>query len=187
MSWSQVFRSASFETAPTHDTSTDSSSRWLQRYLRDHYVASHAGLSLFTRSAQSQRDPRVRADLRELTAQVAEDQAVLRGILDDLGVARSPWQERLARAAEHVGRLKPNGTLIRRSPLSDLLELEALAAAVHAKRLGWVCLREVAVHEPRLNPYQLELLAHRAQNQYDQLEALRLACATTVLVPPARP
>ena len=50
--------------------------------------------------------------------------------------SRPKVAEVLVGVAETVGRLKPNGTLVRRSPLSDLMELEALSAAVEAKRLG---------------------------------------------------
>ena len=50
--------------------------------------------------------------------------------------------ERLAlRAGERVGRLKPNGHLVRRAPLSDLVEVEAGLDAVHAKACGWQALR----------------------------------------------
>jgi hypothetical protein len=155
----------------------------MDRYLREHYSASRGGLALFQRSAGSQSDPLVRRALEDLTAEVAEDRAALLAILTDLGVRRSPSKEGLAAMGERVGRLKTNGTLLRRSRLSDLLELEALAAALHAKKLGWLCLRQLCHADERLNPYQLDELVGRAESQQERVEALRLATATEVLSP----
>jgi hypothetical protein len=158
-------------------------SRWLSRYLQDHYGASRLELELFWRSASSQRDSAVRAELTSLAAEAAEDRAALLGIMDGLAVPRGAVQERLAVVAERLGRLKPNGTVLRRSPLSDLVELEALADAVSAKRLRWACLRELTAREPRLNPYQLDKLIRRADDQLARLERQRLNLAPRVLLP----
>lgn len=153
----------------------------LGRYLREHYSAAAAGIELFQRSARSQTDPQVRRELAALAAEVAEDRAALLSIMVDLGVERSPAKERLTMLAERLGRLKTNGTVLRRSRLSDLLELEAMAAALHAKRLGWMCLRHLCDAEPRLNPYHLDLLVTRAAAQHDRVEEMRLQTAAEVL------
>ena len=155
----------------------------LDRYLREHYSASRAGLDLFERSARTQSDPQVRHVLQDVTAHVAEDRAALLAILVDLGVERSPAKERLMALGERLGRLKTNGTVLRRSRLSDLLELEALVAALQAKELGWRCLRQLCEVDPRLNPYHLDRLVSRAESQQEQVESLRLRTATEVLAP----
>lgn len=157
-------------------------SRWMARYVQDHYAASRGGLALVQRASQSHSDPVVRRELAELAVEVAEDRAVLRTMMDDLGVPTRDFQERLVLVAERVGRLKPNGTALRRSPLSDLVELEGMTAAVRAKRLGWTALREVAETVPTLNPYQLDELIHRARKQESTLEGLRLETARRVFV-----
>ena len=157
----------------------------LDRYLREHYSAAAGGLDLFERTARSQTDPSVRRALQDLTAEVAEDRAALLAILTDLGVQRSPTKERLVALGERVGRLKTNGTALRRSRLSDLLELEALEAALHAKKLGWLCLRRLCDVDQRLNPYQLDLLVRRAESQQERVESLRLETAVQVLAPDA--
>ncbi len=102
-------------------------------------------------------------------------------ILTELGVRPAPAKERLVALGERFGRLKTNGTLLRRSRLSDLVELEALGAAVHAKKLGWLCLRELSEVDRRLNPQHLDLLVRRAQDQQERIESLRLETARDVL------
>ena len=156
----------------------------LTRYLQEHYAASAGGLSLFERCAASQTEPHVRSALADLTAEVAEDRAALLAILTTLGVQPSPAKARLVALGERVGRLKTNGTLLRRSRLSDLLELEALGSALQVTKLGWLCLRELSEADRRLNPYQLDLLVRRAQTQQERVESLRLQTARDVLATP---
>ena len=153
----------------------------LARYLREHYAVSRAELDLVRRSATTQTEPQVRRALTALAAQVAEDRAAMLAVLVDLDIDPSPVRERLAGVAERLGRLKPNGTVLRRSRLSDLLELEALATAAHARQLIWRGLRHRADADHRLNPYQLDLLVRRAEDQEAQIENLRLECAEQVL------
>ena len=158
-----------------------SSSRMLAIYLRHHAAASRGGLDLFERSARSQLDAEVRRELRVLTSEVAQDRDRLLDVLRRLGVSRPKVAEVLVGVAETVGRLKPNGTLVRRSPLSDLMELEALSAAVEAKRLGWVTLRIASDHDHRLDGAELDRLIDRARDQRDRLEGHRRGAIARVL------
>jgi hypothetical protein len=155
----------------------------LARYLRNHYSASRGGLDLFRRSAQGQSDAQVRRVLAELADQVAEDRAALLAIMVGLGIERSAWQERLVALGERAGRLKPNGSLLQRSRLSDYLELEALSAAVQAKALAWGSLRALADLDARLPAAHLDRLLERAHDQRQRLEEMRLAMAPDVLLP----
>jgi hypothetical protein len=78
-------------------------------------------------------------------------------------------------AGEKVARLKPNERVTKRSPLSDVLELEALVLAVQGKALGWRMLLEV--QDRRIDRQLLDELLMRAVNQRDELEELRLSQA----------
>jgi hypothetical protein len=133
-------------------------------------------------------DPSARRSLAMLTEEVREDRAVLLGILRRLGIPRPRMSEVLVGWAEGFARLKPNGTLVRRSPLSDVVELEALSAAVEAKRLGWVTLRELAAlpRHPHdvgglLDPNELDRLVDRAEDQREHIETLRRDAVVEVL------
>lgn len=153
----------------------------LARHVRAHGVGARTGQELFARSARSQLDPEVRRQLRDLSEEIAADRLALQGILDLLGTRIHPVTERLAVVAERVGRLKPNGSLLRRTRLSDLVELEALSAAVQAKRLGWEALREVAEEDERLDAAQLDCLIDRARDQEDRLDGMRLSVSRELL------
>jgi hypothetical protein len=78
--------------------------------------------------------------------------------------------------ADNTGRLKPNRHLLRRSPLSDLLELEMLRLGVEGKAAGWQTLQTVADTDPGpgLDRGRLDELLRRARAQADTLEKLRI-------------
>ncbi|MEP6648731.1 MAG: hypothetical protein ABJA74_02305 [Lapillicoccus sp.] len=154
-------------------SSTLSSARLLAIYLRHHAAASRGGLNLVERSAGRQLSPQARRELGDLANDVAQDREHLLDILRRLGVQRPRVAEVLVALAETVARLKPNGTLVRRSPLSDVIELEALSTAVEAKRLGWVTLRVVGERDDRFDTAELDALIRRAADQRDRLEELR--------------
>ena len=69
------------------------------------------------------------------------------------------------RLGERLGRLKPNGGLVGRMPLSDLIEVEAMSDAVQAKFAGWRALVSAGV------PTRTRLtdLVGRAERQADEL------------------
>jgi hypothetical protein len=80
-------------------------------------------------------------------------------------------------AAERVGRFKPNGRLLSRSPLSRVIELEAMRLGVEGKAAAWRTLRVRAEHDPRLDTARLDGLVVRAREQIDELERLRVRAA----------
>ena len=70
-----------------------------------------------------------------------------------------------------VGRLKLNGHLTGRSPLSSLVELEAVEVGVYGKLLLWQVLRD---RRPRgAGAVDLDELIRRAQRQLDEVERHR--------------
>ena len=82
-------------------------------------------------------------------------------------------------ALEQAGRLKPNGHLLTRSPLSDLVELEGMRLGVEGKGCLWRAL--LALDDPRLDAGALQQLHARAADQAAVLEGLRLETAARVL------
>ena len=86
------------------------------------------------------------------------------------------------RLAERVGRLKPNGRLLRRAPLSDLIEIEGLLDAVHAKAAGWRALA-AAQQDKWSDSIGVDVLIQRAKGQVDRLAAIHQSVAADVLSP----
>lgn len=151
----------------------------LHAYLQHHWAGSSAGVALFERVGRSHSDAAVASAVRQLAIEMNEDRELLRQIILATGENPSRVAATTGRAAELVGRLKPNGRLVRRSPLSDLLEIEALRDAVTGKRAGWQLL--LAAGDVRVDPGQLEELIRRADDQLTRLEALHLRVGRTLI------
>jgi hypothetical protein len=90
-----------------------------------------------------------------------------------LSVKPDRAKDTLSRVAERLGRLKPNGRLLRRSRLSDLLELETLVVGISGKQALWLSLREV----PSIPIEELDQLLERAEDQKRVVENARLEAA----------
>ena len=150
-------------------------------YLNDHLAGASAGLELARRAARGHG--RERAALREIAHEIAEDRDELRTIMATLGVPVRRYKEIAGWAMEKVGRLKPNGRILSRSPLSDVLEVEALRLAVEGKSAGWLLLRRFAEQDDRLDPGQLDRLISRAARQAEVLENLRVDAAQQAFAP----
>lgn len=150
-------------------------------YLNDHIAGSTAGLALFRRTAGAHRGTPLGDALTRLAQEVEEDRHALLAVTRALGVPVRRYKVAAGWVVERVGRLKSNGRLVRRSPLSGVLELEALVIAVEGKAAGWRTLRALADDEPRLDPRRLDELQRRARRQSVTLEDLRAGVVRDVL------
>ncbi|HHT12866.1 MAG TPA: hypothetical protein GX013_06850 [Propionibacterium sp.] len=148
-------------------------------YLRDHHMGSAAGVDFFQRVAETHGEQEVRDVVGRLADEIEEDQAALQEILDRFDASPNPVKDVLAKVGEKAARLKPNQRLGTRSPLADVLDLEVLTDAVHAKSRGWQILLEL--DHPNLDREQLQQLFDRARRQEKELEALWLKQAPKLL------
>jgi hypothetical protein len=148
-------------------------------YLNDHLGAATGGVELFRRAASGQTRSENRSVLQQLQADVSEDRESLIQIMRDLGLPTRRYKVAGGWALEKLGRLKLNGTVLRRSPLSDVVELEGMRLGVEGKDAMWVLMQRLCAEEPRLDPIMLERLHSRARDQLERLEELRLKSATT--------
>ncbi|MFI6449196.1 hypothetical protein [Kitasatospora sp. NPDC050543] len=153
----------------------------LNIYLNDHLTGAFGGAALARRMADTHSDSRRAAELRLLARQVEEDRDELVRIMNRLGVPVRHYRTWLGVAGERIGRLKPNGTLVRRAPLSDLIELEAMRTGVEGKAALWRALRAIADEDPRLDPVDLDRLSQRAADQARTLTAWHQAVSAEVL------
>lgn len=160
---------------------TDNDPTLLGIYLNDHLTGATAGLELFRRAASSHAGTPAGDVLKRLTAEVAEDREALLAITRELGFSVRRYKVVAGWAAEKVGRLKLNGRILSRSPLSSVIELEGLRLGVEGKAAGWRLLQALVPTEPRLGPVAIERLIERAERQAQQLEALRIEAGTAAL------
>ena len=109
-----------------------------------------------------------------MAIEIDEDRQTLRRLVTDLGFTGSKPNEVVAWAAEKVGRLKRNGQLRGYSPLSRVLELEALSVGIAGKLALWETLERVPDPGRRLRAFELHHLIERALRQREEVEQLRL-------------
>ena len=151
-------------------------------YLNDHLAGSTLGMSLARRMAASAEAGSERATvLSGLAAEITQDRSALLRIMAALDIQVRSYKVFAAWAGERAGRLKLNGHLLTRSPLSDLEETEFLRAAVEGKGACWRTLRELSERDGRLDAQLLDDLIARADRQASALESLRSATAVRTL------
>ncbi|MER5837215.1 hypothetical protein ABT116_42230 [Streptomyces sp. NPDC002130] len=155
------------ERAPATDMSL------LGIYLNDHLAGATAGTARVRYLLRSCGGSALADALAPVADEIAEDRTALLHLMRRLDVPVRRYKVYAGRAAEQVGRLKSNGSLVRRSPLSTLWELEALALGVEGKLAGWETLRDLSATDGRLDRRQLDELIERARRQHSTLEALR--------------
>lgn len=141
----------------------------MQSYLADHEAASDAGVDLVRRVCSENRATVYGDYLAELQTEIEQDRASLIDIMNALHISPSPGKQLVARAAAIARRAKPKRQLHGYSPLSRVLELEALCSAVLAKRGLWQSLRVLAPIHPELDVATLDRLIDRATEQFENL------------------
>ena len=154
-----------------------SSGPLLAIYLNDHLAGATAGVALARRLARNHRGTRFERQTADLADQIVADRASLLEIMQALGVRPRKVKGVLAVLAERAGRLKLNGALLRRSPLSRVIELEGMRLGVEGKTDGWQALRHIADGYARLDATKLDDLLKRAGRQSKALQDLRMQAA----------
>jgi hypothetical protein len=149
-------------------------------YLNDHLAGATAGRDLARRAASSNRTSEYGPFLSELAVEIDRDRESLLAIMRALDVRVDRLKVAAGWSAEKLARLKPNGRLTGYSPLSRLIELEALALGVHGKLALWRSLDEVT-GPGRAGDQDLAGLQRRAAAQLEQIEGHRRRAAAEAL------
>lgn len=149
-------------------------------YLNDHLAGATGGAELARRVAGSHNGGPGGA-LQRLAGEVAQDRAALLEIMAALGIPVRSYKICAAWIGEKAARLKLNGRLLARSPLSSLEEFEMMRMGVEGKAACWRTLQALAQTDTRLDPGRLHELISRARHQADLLEELRGSAAGQVI------
>lgn len=152
----------------------------LSLYLSDHLTGATAGVNRIERMADDYVDTPVFAELSTVADEIRADRELLRNIIEDLGLARRPYRQAVAWVGERVGRLKLNGRVLERSPMTMLLEVELMRSAVAGKLGCWETLRE---HAPDLDLDRqvFEDLIAASHRQLETLERVHAYAHTRAL------
>ncbi len=109
----------------------------LRIYLEDHVAGATAGAQRAARLAEAEAGSPDGPALATFATDVSTDRDALLTLLDVAGVEPSRLKTTMASVGEKLGALKLNGRLTERSPLTTLVELEAMQMAVRGKRSLW--------------------------------------------------
>jgi hypothetical protein len=149
-------------------------------YLNDHLAGATGGVELARRlRASNQGHKDFGPPLAELCAEIEADRTTLEHVMERLGVKRDPIKPAAAWIGEKLGRLKLNGRLRGYSPLSRLVELEALAIGVNGKMRMWAALEHTLGSS--VPGFDFKQLCERAMRQRSALEELHLEAAVRTL------
>ena len=158
----------------------------LEIYLRNHEAAAQAGRDLFRRVAENQRSRPYAAELAILASDVEEDLRRLRDLMSRAGIRVDLILGIAMRAGERLARFKPNGRILSRAPLSDLIEIEGLLDAVRAKWAGWHALLTIEpelLQQQQMDQAEIDDLRSRAEAQVEILIRLHGEVAAHLFAP----
>ncbi|WP_406368533.1 hypothetical protein OG788_45745 [Streptomyces sp. NBC_00647] len=156
-------------------------------YLNDHLAGATAGAGLVHRMVQEHGDSPCGQELRALETDVLQDRRALVRLMRDLHAPARHYKVYGAWLGEKLGRVKPNGRLLRRSGLTLLIELEAMRMGVTGKALLWRSLLAASPGDPRLDSGRLEELLQRAERQLEAVDSLHAKAASAQLTPTGPP
>ena len=152
----------------------------LSVYCNDHLAAATGGIELVSRMVGAHRGSRHEPALRQLLGELREEKTALTRTMASLGFPVRQYKQLAAWIAEKGSRVKLNGSLLSRSPLSSLVEFEFLASAVRGKRSGFETLRIAAEVDSRIDKVLFDSLIEQANRQYRWLTDARREVAAQV-------
>jgi len=155
--------------------------RLLGIYLNDHLTGATGGVGLAHRLAESFDGSPDSRELADLADQISSDRQALLDVMRELHIPVSRVKTAAGWLGEKAGRLNLNGRLVKRSPLSDVVELEAMTLGVAGKLAGWRALRTVSEGDAGLDPSRFDRLIARAEEQLVTLEEIRARAVEHVL------
>ncbi|MGH3902077.1 MAG: hypothetical protein ACRDTA_28265 [Pseudonocardiaceae bacterium] len=157
------------------------SAKGLETYLNDHLAGSAMGSDLASKISSEYADTPFGPFLAELAHGIEQDKVTLEGLMERLGIQRSPVKQAAGWIAEKASRLKLSGTMTGDQNLKRLLEFETLSLGIEGKLSLWRTLLEVSDSYTELVATDLARLAKRAETQRSDLEGHRLRVAKEAL------
>ena len=137
-------------------------------YLTDHLAGATAGSKRMRRLADHEQSAADGTTLAAIAAEIQQDRQTLNEILAATQVSPRWYKTTTAWLAEQAGLLKTNGRLVRRSPLTTVVELEYMRMGVTGKIALWESLKQTELGDQ----FDFDELLERASRQ---LRALQVA------------
>lgn len=137
-------------------------------YLNDHRTGATGAKAMVERMIASNEGTPLGETLLGIRHELDEDAKALETVMRHLHATPNPAKNLAAVIGERVGRLKMNGRLRGYSPLSRVLEIEGLMAAIDMKRRLWESLQILAGAD-ELGGIDLARYMRRADDQRERL------------------
>lgn len=149
----------------------------LRLYLKDHLAGATAGVQRIQRMARAYASTPIGAPLDDLARQITEGREHLLQVMETLHMRPGLLRNALAAIGERLGRLKLNGRLVRRSPMSPLLETELARSAVIGQMGLWQTLTTLA-EELSLDRADYEARTAKTTRQLEALDQIHVVVRT---------
>jgi hypothetical protein len=159
----------------------DDGARFLGIYLNDHLAGSTTAIEMVRRASEQYKGTPLGDFFAAIGVEIERDRDTLKAVMAANGVEVQRYKLAAAWVAEKAARLKFNGALVRRSPLTPLVELETLAVGVHGKESLWRALRANAPDDAA--GARFDELIERARSQREDIEQQRLEVGKRALSP----
>ena len=156
-------------------------SKSLVTYLDDHLSGAQIAIQVLQSMRDDHDDPRFRAFAAKLLPEIESDVGTLRLIAKEVGAGQSVIKQVGGRLLEKLARLKLGNT--GSTDLRTFESLELLLLGIHGKQCLWKALDTTSASDARLCGYDFKQLCSRAEQQYAEVQTLRIDLAQTVLSP----
>ena len=155
--------------------------QYWETYLNDHLAGASAGTALARRIWRSNRRTQWGPLIEQVAQSIEQDLVVLDQVRAAVGISGGDLKKVAALLAERAGRLKLNRHLLTYSPLSRVLELEALMSGIQGKQRLWVALRKAAPSVPEWSDFDFVVLEQRATEQSETLGQVHAWAVTEMM------
>lgn len=139
--------------------------QYLKIYLDDHRAGATAGTDLARRLWRQNRSGPWGSELKEIRELLKAEKETLDSVRAAVGVSGGHGKRAVALLSAQAVRFKPNGQFLRYSPLTRVLELEALMSGIQSKLGLWAALLETSFAFPGLAHFDFAALAEQSESE----------------------
>jgi hypothetical protein len=150
----------------------------LGTYLNDHLAGAAAGVELAEKLAENNQGTPFGAAVAAVADEIKVDRETLQGLMERLGIGKSPAKQATGWVVEKATRLRFNRRLTGSEDLTRLLETETLSLGIEGKAAMWQVLKDIDGLDGELGRADFDRLIFRARQQREALEPYRLEAAT---------
>ena len=157
----------------------------LRIYLDDHSALMVAEIELIGRCRRNNRNKPLGEFLQKLENEVKAQKSIVSDMIHRIGgkkTIESRMKQGAAWFAEKLGRLKLNDSLLTYSPLSRVVELEALSATAQERIALWDNLDSVAADDSRFEGITFSFFRDQSQQHLDELNTRRRQAAVEAFI-----